>query len=134
MLPAGASAVAEVGAGTGKLTGLLLGRGLAVTAVEPDAAMLDVVTVNRSEVRRVLRPNGCLSLIGNGPAAGDAWQQELEALSPDAAGGTQSDRQDDENPWADHGLAGMPYELRRFPWRERITPAALRARLATHSV
>jgi 16S rRNA A1518/A1519 N6-dimethyltransferase RsmA/KsgA/DIM1 with predicted DNA glycosylase/AP lyase activity len=32
--------VAEVGAGTGQLTARLLERGLAVEAVEPDAAML----------------------------------------------------------------------------------------------
>ncbi len=172
MLPAGATAVADVGAGTGKLTRLLVGRGLAVMAIEPDAAMLELLSTNCpdviairapaeqlplddasvdavlvgqawhwfdhhravAEVRRVLRPGGCLSLIGNGPSAGAAWQRELEALSPDAAGGTQSDHHDDENPWADYGLTGMPYELRRFAWREQITPGALRARLATHSM
>ena len=43
LLPAGARLVADVGAGTGKLTGLLVTRGLAVVAVEPDSAMLDVL-------------------------------------------------------------------------------------------
>ena len=43
LLPEGASRVAEVGAGTGKLTGSLLERGLAVDAVEPDPRMLDVL-------------------------------------------------------------------------------------------
>ena len=43
LLPEGAARVADVGAGTGKLTGLLLRRGLSVAAVEPDAGMLDVL-------------------------------------------------------------------------------------------
>jgi SAM-dependent methyltransferase len=43
MLPQGAREVADVGAGTGKLTGLLLARGLRVTAVEPDPAMVAVL-------------------------------------------------------------------------------------------
>lgn len=40
LVPAGATRVADVGAGTGQLTARLLERGLAVDAVEPDAAML----------------------------------------------------------------------------------------------
>ena len=36
--------VADVGAGTGQLTGALLSRGLRVSAVEPDAGMLTVLT------------------------------------------------------------------------------------------
>ncbi|GAA2728399.1 class I SAM-dependent methyltransferase [Cellulomonas aerilata] len=43
MLPAGAREVADVGAGTGKLTGALLARGLHVDAVEPDPDMLAVL-------------------------------------------------------------------------------------------
>jgi SAM-dependent methyltransferase len=43
MLPPRASRVVDVGAGTGKLTGVLLGRGLEVAAVEPDPAMLAVL-------------------------------------------------------------------------------------------
>ncbi len=39
LVPAGAHRVADVGAGTGKLTRLLLGRGLDVVAVEPDPGM-----------------------------------------------------------------------------------------------
>ncbi|MGZ4508065.1 MAG: class I SAM-dependent methyltransferase [Blastococcus sp.] len=44
LLPPGARDVADVGAGTGKLTGSLLARGLRVTAVEPDPAMLGVLS------------------------------------------------------------------------------------------
>jgi SAM-dependent methyltransferase len=43
MLPPGATRVADVGAGTGKLTGMLLARGLEVAAIEPDPAMLAVL-------------------------------------------------------------------------------------------
>jgi SAM-dependent methyltransferase len=39
LLPDGARSVVEVGAGTGKLTGALVERGLEVIAVEPDEAM-----------------------------------------------------------------------------------------------
>jgi SAM-dependent methyltransferase len=43
LLPPGARVVADVGAGTGKLTASLLARGLEVIAVEPDPAMLGVL-------------------------------------------------------------------------------------------
>lgn len=43
LVPPGAVRVADVGAGTGKLTGQLLERGLDVVAVEADAAMLAVL-------------------------------------------------------------------------------------------
>ncbi len=44
LVPPGASRVVDVGAGTGKLTGLLLERGLSVEAVEPDPRMLHVLS------------------------------------------------------------------------------------------
>jgi len=47
LLPAGARRVLDLGAGTGKLTGLLVERGLEVTAVEPSDRM-------RAELQRVL--------------------------------------------------------------------------------
>ena len=43
LVPPGAHEVADVGAGTGKLTGDLIARGLVVDAVEPDPAMLAVL-------------------------------------------------------------------------------------------
>lgn len=43
LVPPHARRVADVGAGTGKLTGLLIARGLQVVAVEPDAGMLAVL-------------------------------------------------------------------------------------------
>lgn len=47
LLPAGATRIVDVGAGTGKLTRQLAGRGLDVTAVEPSDGM-------RAELSRVL--------------------------------------------------------------------------------
>jgi len=44
LVPLGATRVADVGAGTGKLTSALLARGLQVAAIEPDAEMLAVLT------------------------------------------------------------------------------------------
>lgn len=43
VLPAGAVGVVDVGAGTGKLTAALVGRGLQVVAVEPDGDMRAVL-------------------------------------------------------------------------------------------
>lgn len=43
--------VADVGAGTGKLTGLLVARGLTVDAVEPDPRMLAVLARNIPDAR-----------------------------------------------------------------------------------
>ena len=76
----------------------------------------------------MLRPGGWRGLAGNGSGVGQPWQKQLEELSPDAAGGLQEDHDENANPWADLGLVGMPYQLRRFPRREQIAPAALRAR------
>lgn len=62
LLPRSATRVADVGAGTGKLTGALLARGVEVVAVEPDAGMLAVLTrlhprQNRTSVARMRCPS-----------------------------------------------------------------------------
>jgi SAM-dependent methyltransferase len=43
LVPVGPSRVVEVGAGTGKLTDRLVGRGVELDVVEPDGRMLDVI-------------------------------------------------------------------------------------------
>ena len=51
LAPAAPARVADVGAGTGKLTSLLMARGLAVEAVEPDPRMLSVLVRNNPTAR-----------------------------------------------------------------------------------
>jgi len=46
----GAERVADVGAGTGKLTGVLRGLGCAVTAIDPDPRMLAALGTDHAEV------------------------------------------------------------------------------------
>ncbi len=76
VLPAGALRVADVGAGTGKLTGSLVARGLDVDAVEPDADMLAVlrerwpaVRAHRAGADRLPLDDGSLDAV----VVGTAW-------------------------------------------------------------
>ncbi|TPW73098.1 class I SAM-dependent methyltransferase [Schumannella sp. 10F1B-5-1] len=50
MIPEGAREVLDLGAGTGKLTRALAARGLAVTAVDPDPAMLATLSARSPQV------------------------------------------------------------------------------------
>ncbi|SDO79107.1 Methyltransferase domain-containing protein [Nakamurella panacisegetis] len=171
LVPDNARLVADVGAGTGKLTGVLVRLGVEVVAVEPDPDMLDVLRANHphvqlanapaealpladggvdavlvgqawhwfdhqravAEVRRVLRPGGWLGIIGNEAGPREPWLDELAALHPDVVG-TDDATDDGANPWAEQGLAGVPFAARLFPWQHMMTPAALKSLLATHSV
>ncbi|WP_298462381.1 class I SAM-dependent methyltransferase [uncultured Cellulomonas sp.] len=76
LLPPGAPRVADVGAGTGKLTGALVDRGLEVDAVEPDDAMLAVLRERWPGVRahlagadRLPLPDGAVDAV----VVGTAW-------------------------------------------------------------
>ncbi|NDI49632.1 class I SAM-dependent methyltransferase [Goekera deserti] len=62
LLPPGAADVVDVGAGTGKLTGALLERGLQVTAVEPDPGMLAVLGRRHPAARALLAGADALPL------------------------------------------------------------------------
>ena len=54
MLPAGATDVADVGAGTGKLTSGLVGEGRAITAIDPDAQMLAKLSERMPGIRTLV--------------------------------------------------------------------------------
>jgi SAM-dependent methyltransferase len=69
LLPPGAPRVADVGAGTGKLTRSLVARGLDVTAVEPSAGMRDEFSRALPDVPVLA---GTAERIPLGPAAVDA--------------------------------------------------------------
>jgi SAM-dependent methyltransferase len=76
LVPPGASRVADVGAGTGKLTGSLLARGLQVAAVEPDAAMLAVLRRQHPAAEAYLAGAEALPLPDasvDAVVAGQAW-------------------------------------------------------------
>lgn len=51
LVPPGAARLAEVGAGTGKLTDTLVARGLELDVAEPDGRMLDLVSQRHPTVR-----------------------------------------------------------------------------------
>jgi SAM-dependent methyltransferase len=76
LLPPWAQKVADVGAGTGKLTGLLVQRGLQVAAIEPDPEMLAVlsrrypqVITHLSSADRLPLPDGSVDAV----LVGQAW-------------------------------------------------------------
>lgn len=79
LLPSAATRVADVGAGTGKLTGMLVARGLQVDAVEPDGDMLAVLQERWPQVRPHRAGADALPL---DDASVDAvgWAAELAAL------------------------------------------------------
>jgi len=76
LLPAGARDVADVGAGTGKLTSVLVGLGLNVTAVEPSEGMrgqfaqvLPDVPILAGSGERIPLPDGSVDAV----LFGQAW-------------------------------------------------------------
>lgn len=77
LLPPGALDVADVGAGTGQLTGALLARGLRVSAVEPDPHMLAVLLQRHPTARGERSDAGRLPLADSSQDAllvAQAWQ------------------------------------------------------------
>jgi SAM-dependent methyltransferase len=118
IVPAGARAAADVGAGTGKLTRSLLARGLEVTAVEPLAEMRETLAAQLPAVRAVAGSaeelplaDGAVDLITFGQAW--HWVDEEPALAEAARvlrpGGTLAcvwNLRDEETGWTAE-LAGL---------------------------
>lgn len=140
----GASHVADVGAGTGKLTGQLLERRLDVEAVEPDAGMLDVLRrvfpgaqahqaavdalpLDDASVDAVLVADEWLGLEWNIPILKEPWEFELAGIDPDRKGLEGSDTYG-----AEKRLPFPPTETEtaRFPWIWELTPDRWRSYLA----
>ena len=75
-MPDGSALVADVGAGTGKLTGVLVALGVPVVAVEPDPGMLAVLTSHYPKVRALNGPAEALPLEDasvDAVVVGQAW-------------------------------------------------------------
>lgn len=129
--------VIDLGAGTGKLTAGLAGAATAVTAVEPDPAML-------AELRRLLPgvraltgraediplPDGCADAVAAGQAAqwfdlDRALPEIARVLAPGGVFATLWNTDDDRTEWvaelnrATRGLAGVPLSR----WRAQVAEA-----------
>lgn len=86
LVPAGARTAVDLGAGTGLFTALLDAHGLEVTAVDPSAAMLEVLHTALPRVRTVRAggertglPDGCADVV----TAAQAWHW----IDPEAGAG-----------------------------------------------
>jgi SAM-dependent methyltransferase len=163
LVPAGARTAVDLGAGTGLFTALLAARGLEVTAVEPSAAMLDVLRAALPQVRAVQAggeqtglPDGCADVV----TAAQAWHWiapgagAAEAARLLGAGvlGIVSNQLDTSVPWV-HRLSRIMHagdvhpprqppavgerftapEGRWWHWTQPITPEGLHELMATRS-
>jgi len=155
LAPRAPARVADVGAGTGKLTAQLLQRGLEVESVDPDPAMLAVLeranprAVGHSaaadalpfdygswhwfpidtavaEVRRTLSPGGWLGLVWNHVTPVEWWEVALAALDPDQKGFGKPEPAPLPFPETETGVA-------TFPWTWHLTPQHFRGYLSTNS-
>ncbi len=124
-MPSAPARVAEVGAGTGKLTELLVARGLDVDVVEPDPAI--------KEVRRVLKPGGWLGLIWYVVAKPiEPWEHAL------------ADDSDEYDRISKASTVGLNWRLSNFPeaelsfkqveWQWELTPDGRASFLSTTSM
>ena len=111
LVPDGAETAVDLGAGTGKLTGLLTRRGLEVTAVDPSADMLAELGRRYPEVHCVVAPaestglpDGCADLV----VAAQAWhwfdaeaatREAVRLLRPSGRAGLVWNQLDTAVPW-----------------------------------
>jgi SAM-dependent methyltransferase len=114
LLPDGARHVVDLGAGTGKLTGLLLDRGLEVTSVEPSPNMLAELERSlgeRTGLRALVGSAEQIPLADGGADAvlcAQAWHwvdperavpEVARVLAPGGRIGLLWNRRDDGEPW-----------------------------------
>jgi SAM-dependent methyltransferase len=163
LVPAGARTAVDLGAGTGLFTALLDAHGLEVTAVDPSAAMLEVLRAALPRVRTVQAegertglPDGCADVV----TAAQAWHWiDPEAGAGEAARllgrgvlGIVSNQLDTSVPWV-HRLSRIMHagdvhpprqppavgerftapEGRWWHWTQPITPEGLHDLMATRS-
>ena len=162
LVPPRATRVADVGAGTGKLTGSLLQRGLVVDAVEPDPAMLAVLRRGHPDAVPHQASADALPLSEHSVDAilvADAWHwfphaaamdEVCRVLRPGGWLGLVWNTPAPVEPWEfelvgidpDHhggselsapGLPSAPEETAYFPWTWEVTPDQWCAYLATNS-
>ena len=163
LVPDGATRVADVGAGTGQLTARLLERGLAVDAVEPDAAMLaelrrscPAATSHRAGADALPLPDASVDAV----LVATAWHwfpfeeavaEVRRVLRPGGWLGLVWNLVTPREPW-EYELTGLdpdrkgsddgpvptvpflePTETARFPWAWEVTPEHFRGYLGTNS-
>ena len=162
LVPPGATRVADVGAGTGKLTGSLLERGLAVDALEPDPGMLAVLRRVHPDAVPHLASADALPLAERSVDAvlvADAWhwfphaaaiEEVRRVLRPGGWLGLVWNTAAPVEPWEFElagidpdrtagtelcapGLPSPPDATASFPWTWEVTPDQWCSYLATNS-
>ena len=163
LVPPGARRIADVAAGTGKLTAALLDRRVQVVALEPDPAMLTELCLTCPGAQPVLATAEALPLPDasvDAALVAQAWHwfdhdtvlAELRRVvrtggwlglvwnSPDPQAQWERDLDMlDPDVTADRfaggipGMEGLTLEEATFSWQEPMTPEAMRGQLSTHS-